>query len=185
MGQCHLIRFGSVGHIGRFRASDSTRYPRCAQVIIRSGRGLEVGDVLSPPHNAIPDAGQDGSILRGMTVEDHLIAVRLEKDRDKAFSACVAQLADRRISATLIDVDYLFDAETLVFYFLGDQPPELADVIEELAESYEAKVQWRSFAQAAAAGCGPGCGTDQAEGAGCGDCSTTCAVSAACSRPNA
>ena len=54
--------------------------------------------------------------------------------------------------------------------------PELDALTAELAEVYEAKAQFRKFAETLTAGCGPHCGTE-AEGGGCGSggCST-CAV---------
>ena len=47
MSAFHLVRFGLLGHVGRFAAVDAVRYPRRARVIVRSGRGLEVGEVLA------------------------------------------------------------------------------------------------------------------------------------------
>ena len=53
----------------------------------------------------------------------------------------------------------------------------------ELAELYEAEVQIRRFAETLTNGCGPGCGTDEATGGGCGSCSTGCAVAGTCQHP--
>jgi len=185
MSSHHLVRFGAVGHIGHFRTVDATWHRRGTRVILRTPRGLECGDVLAPPGNVEAAANDDGKILRAMTVEDHLIQARLQKHRDEAFAACVARLSDRHAGAVLVDVEYLFDGETLLFYFLGQPPAEVGRMLEELAESYEAKVGWRSFAEAATAGCGPGCGTEDATGPGCGSCATGCAVAAACSQHQA
>ena len=69
-----------------------------------------------------------------------------------------------------MDVEHLFDGHTLVFYFLGDVPAEVEHVTGELAEVYEAKAQFRSFADTLTNGCGPGCGTESAEGHGCTNC---------------
>ena len=74
-----------------------------------------------------------------------------------------------------------FDGQTLVFYFLGETSPELEALTAELADLYEAKVQFRKFAEAVTEGCGPGCGTADAPGGGCGtSCGTSCAVAGAC-----
>jgi hypothetical protein len=88
-----------------------------------------------------------------------------------------------------MDVEHLFDGQSLVFYFLGPHDPRLETITAELAEVYEAKVQFRSFADAVNVGCGPGCGTSEAIGGGCGTSCSTGRSSrrwprrAACSRP--
>lgn len=177
LGRQHLVRVGALGHVGRFIAVDALRYPRHARVVVRTGRGLELGEVLAGPEG--PDNGPaDGSILRGLTVEDQLLAARLDKHRQAAFEACAARLAEMNSPAVLMDVEHLFDGQTLLFYFLGEMTPELESLTAELAELYETQVQFRRFADAVNEGCGPGCGTDAA--AGCKTCVTGCAVAGAC-----
>jgi cell fate regulator YaaT (PSP1 superfamily) len=188
----HLVRVGRLGQIGLFAAADRTRYPRRARVIVRSERGLELGEVLAPP-GARPDVPIDrvpsergsrpaeGSILRGMTPADELLALRLERNREQALAACTARLAELALPVALLDVEHSFDGRTLKFYFIGETTPEVEAVVAELAELYEAEVQIRGFAETLSEGCGPGCGTESAAGGGCGSCSTGCAVASACS----
>lgn len=168
-----------MGHVGRFSASDATRYPRGSRVVVRTPRGLESGHVLRPPGDENHAAAADGSILRGMTVEDDLLDQRLQKNRDEAYRACVALLQERRLPATLVDVETLFDGSGLFFYFLGELRPEVEALTSELAEVYEANVEIRRFAEVLTDGCGPGCGTESASGEACGTC-TTCVVAGAC-----
>jgi len=175
----HYVRVGVLGHVGRFTSADGTRYPRGARVVTRTARGLEQGEILSPPQADEPGE-PDGKVLRGMTVEDELLAARLEKNRAAALAACAERLQAIGSTATLMDAEHLFDGQTLIFYFLGDQPPELAETLESLAEAYESQAQLRNFADALVHGCGPGCGTDAAPGGGCTSCSTGCAVAGAC-----
>ena len=49
LDQNHLVRVGRLGEIGLFAAVDRTCYPRRARVIVRSERGLELGEVLASP----------------------------------------------------------------------------------------------------------------------------------------
>src|SRR4051794_5053772 len=86
MPRCHLIRVGAMGQVGRFAAVDAVRYPRHSRVIVRTPRGLEIGEVLAAP--ASRDNGQaeaDGELLRGVTIEDELLVARLEKHRTAAY----------------------------------------------------------------------------------------------------
>jgi cell fate regulator YaaT (PSP1 superfamily) len=181
MSRFHLIRVGAMGQVGRFAAVDSVIYPRRSRVIVRTRRGLEVGDVLSPPDKRDDSRSfPDGELLRGVTVQDELLQARLEKNRQDAYIACATMLSESGISAVLVDVEHLFDGQGLFFYFLGDVTPELETYTARLAETYEAKVQFRKFTETLIEGCGPGCGTDEAKGQGGCDSCGSCAVATAC-----
>jgi cell fate regulator YaaT (PSP1 superfamily) len=174
----HFVRIGVLGSVGRFASADGARYRRGARVICRTPRGLEVGEVLAgaeassgePPH---------GALLRRVTVEDDLLLARLERNRESAFVACSARLAELSAPAVLVDVEHLFDGQSLFFYFLGEPDPRLDAITSELADVYEAKAQLQKFADTLTAGCGPDCGTADGGGCGSGGCST-CAVVGAC-----
>jgi hypothetical protein len=177
----HLVRYGLLGHVGRFAAVDAVAYPRRTRVVLRSQRGLEVGEVLSSPEGEGLSPGESsGQILRRMSVQDDLLEARLERRRHEAFVACQRLLADAGLSAALVDVEHLFDGEGLYFYFLGDPPQAAVDVTRRLAETYEAAVEFRKFAETLSEGCGPGCGTEEAKGQGGCDSCTSCAVASAC-----
>jgi hypothetical protein len=177
-----LVRVGVLGHVGRFTSADGTRYPRAARVVCRTRRGLEVGEVLSDLEPAAT-FDSDGAVLRRVSVEDDLLLARLQKNKDEAYVACTSLLSERGIPAVLMDVEHLFDGRSLYFYFLGDVTPEIESVTSELAATYDSAVQFQKFADTLTHGCGPGCGTEEAEGNGCGSggCST-CAVASACKK---
>lgn len=170
-----------MGQVGRFAAVDAVRYPRRSRVVVRTRRGLELGEVLSPPEDTDDGRGfADGELLRGVTVQDDLLQARLERNRQDAYAACAAMLAETAAPAVLVDVEHLFDGQGLFFYFLGDVTPELESYTARLAETYEAKVQFRKFTETLIEGCGPGCGTEEAKGqGGCASCSS-CTVASAC-----
>lgn len=176
----HYVRVGIIGHVGRFTSEDCARHNRGARVICRTPRGLEVGEVLSCVTDQTGDA--DGILLRRLTVEDDLLLDRLARHRDQAYSACARLLQERKLPVTLIDVEHLFDGASLFFYFLGEVTPEVDAVTAELAALYDTKVQFRQFADTLTNGCGPGCGTPEAAGQGCGtggSCST-CSMMRTC-----
>ncbi|HVA47527.1 MAG TPA: PSP1 C-terminal domain-containing protein [Pirellulales bacterium] len=184
MARFHLVRVGALSNVGRFASVDATRFPRGSRVIVRTARGLEVGHVLAPP-GVESDAQADGSLLRGMTLEDELLDARLGRKRQAAYDACRRRLQELRFDTVLLEVEHLFDGQTLVFYFLGPQPPELQAVTSELAAAYDAEAQIGTFADVLKQGCGPGCGTEEAAGPasgrpGCGSCATGCAVAGLC-----
>lgn len=184
----HLVRVGSVGHLGRFPAADGVVFRRGMSVVCRSSRGLEFGTVLNQIRHdgvaQVADLPQAGQILRGATAEDHLLWNRVQKHRTRAMDACQRTLDSRNIQAMLMDCEVLFDGQSIFFYFLGNVSPEIEALTQELAEAYEAKAQLRQFADAMTLGCGPDCGTDAATGCSSGGCGT-CSLANACKTPSA
>ena len=177
-----------MAKVGQFASADSRLYPRDTQVICRTDRGLEVGVVIcdiepiaaanEPKPNGQPLL--DGSLLRKVTPDDRMILERLEKHRDKAFFACQDLIAERGLPGILMDVEHLFDGESVFFYFLGEVDSETEKLTEELAAIYDRKVRFKKFAETLANGCGPDCGTKEG-GCSSGGCAG-CAVAGACKK---
>lgn len=190
----HLVRVGVLGQVGRFMPVSLGVFPRGTRVICRTARGLELGEVLAVESRADKTGGgasgseafagvsSDGELLRRMTVADELLAARLSQRKDEAFTACQTLLWERRIAATLVDVEHLFDGQSVYFYFLGTPPADCEPVTAELARAYGSAARFEQFAESLELGCGPSCGTE--DGAGCGSsggCST-CSLLSACAK---
>ncbi|MEK6236843.1 MAG: PSP1 domain-containing protein, partial [Planctomycetales bacterium] len=97
----------------------------------------------------------------------------------EAIARCEQRLDELGLPVALMDVEQLFDGQTLVFYFLGDESELLRSVVDELAQEYDGAAQLQQFADALHDGCGPACGTDEAEN-GCGSCSGGCPAASVC-----
>lgn len=193
----HLVRLGPFGHVGRFLPVEAAQYARGSRVVCRTRRGLEVGQVLAVDSSATamtpaaPSArnfmqpNADGELLRKVTVEDDLLLARIEQRKQEAFDACTRLLTERGISAALMDVEHLFDGQSLYFYFLGSPPAEAELLTAELAAAYDSAVEFQKFTDAVEVGCGPHCGTEEAAGCGSGNASggcSSCLIAAACAK---
>ncbi|HIF30085.1 MAG: PSP1 C-terminal domain-containing protein [Pirellulaceae bacterium] len=168
-----LVRVGAMGNIGRFRSSLGLR--RGLSVVCRTPRGLEQGEVMGP----VESGEFDGTVIRSMTSEDHLLSARLQLHADEAFDACSRLLVDIPNPPALFDVELLFDGQGLYFYFLGEVAAEVDAMTSRLAEAFEAKAQIAKFVETLEAGCGPDCGTEDAAGCGTTGCAS-CAVADKC-----
>ena len=82
-------------------------------------------------------------IVRKTTTADELLLSRLEKHRRTAMEECRRELAAAGSSAMLLDVDQLFDAGTLIFYFLEAIEPATEQLVQQLASRYESRVRSR------------------------------------------
>lgn len=183
MATAHLVKIGLFGQVGRLATPGGRLFSRNDRVVCRTSRGLEVGTVLCadelvrrpevPAELSQSPPEFDGEVLRRLTPDDTLIMDRIERFRDKAFQACNELLIERGLKAVLVDVEHLFDGQSLFFYFLGEVPEEVHQVTDELAATYEKKVRFKKFTEALANGCGPDCGTGAAKcsSGGCSSCS--------------
>lgn len=170
----YLLQVGLMGVVGLFLSPSSRDFPKGSRVICRTERGLEIGSVLCKLEAVeevnLPVTGQ---LLRPVSKDDQLIIERLERYRDRAFEACSKLIQQQQWKAHLVDVEHLFDGQSVFFYFLGDVPPETDTLTEQLGSEYERKVRFKKFAETLAKGCGPDCGTPAGgcSSGGCGSCS--------------
>lgn len=193
--QHYFVRIGAWGEILRCQAVDGHQHGRGTRVICRTPRGIECGQVtavcepessrFATDQKSTDSLEATGSglarpelprILRATTAEDELLISRLEKHRIEAVLQCRDRLAKAGSKATLLEIDQVFDAGTLIFYFLDPPAASDTDLVQRLAESYESRVRSGHFAKLLAEGCGPGCGTrscDTDTSANAADGSTT------------
>lgn len=187
--QAYFVRIGSWGDVALCRAAAGHSYRRGGRVICRTSRGLEVGEVTG---RCQPTAGEPAettaTIVRPTSPEDELLLSRLEKYRRQAIADCRRRLQAAGSNATLLDVDQMFDAATLVFYFLDPPDQRDSELVQQLAQQYESRVRSGHFAKLLASGCGPGCGErdcgDPADASGNpatngskrGGCSGSCSI---------
>ena len=160
-------------------AVDARSFPRGSTVVCRTARGLEVGDVVAPVAVPLGHRQGDGSLLRNLTPTDELWLTRLHKHRHEAIAECERRLRQADCADVLVDVEPLFDGQTIYFYFLRPPTRVAEELIQTLAETYESQARIREFTDAVEAGCGPGCGTEEASGCGSGGC-TTCSLASTC-----
>ena len=110
MQKTHVVRFGTLGHVGRFSSPADDAHPRGARVVVQTPRGLETGEILLAVEPSTSDESPlDGTLLRAMTVEDELLDARLQENRETAIEKCTARITELGISVSLVDVETLFD----------------------------------------------------------------------------
>ena len=172
----HIVRYGLMGSVEPFRSEGAAVYPRGSRVVVRTRRGLEVGEVLaSAIETDCPDAA--GEIARRMSAEDERQEARLQRRRDEAYRDCSRLLEEINDPAVLMDVEPMFDGRGLYFYFLGDAPAGADRIGLRLSERFEADVEFHPFGTATSGCCGSGgcgCGSGEADATGRGGC-TSCA----------
>src|SRR5262245_52302470 len=105
----YIARHGVMRFLGEYHGE--AEYPRGQEVIVRSERGLELGEVLCP---ASPRALQllteptRGQIVRALTEEDRAQAERVRQAELQEFNRCQEFIKQRGMPMELVDVEHLF-----------------------------------------------------------------------------
>jgi cell fate regulator YaaT (PSP1 superfamily) len=148
MAAKYITRHGSMRYLGEFEASEDTTYTRGQNVVLRSERGLEVGEVLC---EATPRALQliaeptQGQIVRVMTEEDRQQIGRLKEGEIQEFDTCRRFIGQRSLQMELVDVEHLFGGERIVFYFLAEKRVDFRELVKDLAREYRTRIEMRQI----------------------------------------
>lgn len=118
MGPAYLIQYGLARAVGRF-AADSGTFGRGDAVVIRTHRGVELGEVLAPAPPAPDSSPEPAPILRPAGPADLERARKAEADRPGHFEACRVVFEGGTWPLELIDAEPLLDEGRTVLHYLG------------------------------------------------------------------
>ena len=109
-------------------------------------------------------------MLRRLTPEDEEQYARsLRTEPFDIFEECQKLLSDHQVSVQVIDCERLFDDETIVLYFLGEESTAMQPIAEDLGERWQAKVLFNPVIEPVAVPGGGGCGSGGCGSGGCGE----------------
>jgi cell fate regulator YaaT (PSP1 superfamily) len=142
-----IVRHGTMRFLGEFDPAGAT-YSRGAEVVVRTERGLEIGQALCP---ATPRAMQmlseptSGRIIRLLTDQDCEERDRLKEAEKREMETCARIVAQRRLQMELVDVEHLFGSERIVFYFLAEKRVDFRELVRDLAREYQTRIEMRQI----------------------------------------
>ena len=120
MDFAYLVRYGLMRRVGRF-AAESDAFERGQTVVVRSLRGLELGEVLlrtsSDAVESEPTA--PARVLRAAGPDDLDQAQRAESERPERLRSCERAFRDGGWPLQLIDVEPMLDGRRAVLHYLG------------------------------------------------------------------
>lgn len=164
----YLVRYGRPGWVGLFGSVHPVDAEHRQCVLIRTTRGLELGEVLADPPEVKRAAGDQpptGEILRPVEPGE-LTRYEQQAGRllDRLLPAAQMRLNQAGLDLDVVDGELLFDAELAILYFLGESSPDAGPLVTGLAqESGLARIELSPLIEPPSGGCGkPGCG-----GGGC------------------
>ena len=116
-------------------------------VIVETARGVEFGPVVSGPKEVDDSEVVQPlkPIIRIATEED---AARNEENREKekkAFDVCLEKIEKHGLDMKLIDVEYTFDGNKILFYFTADGRVDFRELVKDLAAVYRTRIELRQI----------------------------------------
>ncbi|HET6497642.1 MAG TPA: stage 0 sporulation family protein, partial [Coriobacteriia bacterium] len=114
-------------------------------VVVRTERGLELGQVIDVPHEVEPSRlpAPPRPIERVATDEDLATSRELaEKERD-AMRVYRQLIEEHRLDMKPVDVEYLFGGDKAVFYFVAEERVDFRELVRELASRFKIRIDMR------------------------------------------
>lgn len=144
----YVVRSGVMRALGVFSSSRDESFQRSIEVVVRTDRGLEIGEVLCEATEAavsqIKEPGH-GQILRTMTHEDARERSRLFDQARQEYQTCLRLIADEKLEMRLVDVEHLFGGERVVVYYLAENRVDFRELVRHLAGEFQTRVEMRQI----------------------------------------
>ena len=140
------MRFRSAGKIYFFDPSDKL-VEVGDHVIVETARGMEYGHVVLGPRDVEEEKVIQPlkMVTRIATPEDDEIE-RINKEKEKeAFQICLEKIEKHQLEMKLIDAEYTFDNNKVLFYFTADGRIDFRELVKDLAAVFKTRIELRQI----------------------------------------
>ena len=148
MTKTYVVRYGQMRYLGEYTGLAGQEHPRGQRVVVRSDRGTELGEVLSPATDRTAlflENPVQGEILRAATAEDLESVGKLPELQKQGFEACREFIAKRRLQMDLVDVEAIFGRDRMVFYYLAEKRVDFRELVKDLARALQTRIEMRQI----------------------------------------
>jgi cell fate regulator YaaT (PSP1 superfamily) len=143
-----VVRYGSLRQLGVFSTTRSDYYQRGTQVIVRTKRGVEVGDLLcEATERAVQDLTDStgGQLLREMSPSDSSELARIRAQEREIWEFCGKAIADLKMEMKLVDVECVFGGERILVYYLAENRVDFRELVKVLAAQFQTRIEMRQI----------------------------------------
>lgn len=140
------VRFKSSGKVYYFMPDGLTLKPG-QNVVVKTARGLEYGTTAISNRKMPKDELilPLRSVVRIATKSDdqqHEANIDSEKE---AYKICQQKIAEHKLEMKLVDVEYTFDNNKLLFYFTAEGRVDFRDLVKDLASIFRTRIELRQI----------------------------------------
>lgn len=138
------VRFKKAGKIYYFLPVEETLTIDDG-VIVETARGVEYGTVVIGPKEVAKDSlvMPVKEVMRKATPKDLQQLEKNEEREEKAFAICLEKIAKRKLPMKLINVEYTFDMNKIVFFFTADGRIDFRELVKDLATVFRTRIELR------------------------------------------
>ena len=140
------VRFRTAGKIYWFDPLNF-QVKRGDHVIVETARGVEYGTVVGAPREV--DDGRVVAplkpVLRIATQRDDEQEAGNRQKEKEAFRICLEKIAKHGLDMKLIDAEYTFDNNKVLFYFTADGRIDFRELVKDLAGVFKTRIELRQI----------------------------------------
>ena len=140
------VRFRNVGKIYYFNPKSFQMKPG-DHVIVETARGVEYGTVVLGPKEVddrqVVQPLKD--VIRMATQKDDAKEESNRKKEKEAYQVCVKKIRAHQLEMKLIDAEYTFDNNKVLFYFTADGRVDFRELVKDLAGVFKTRIELRQI----------------------------------------
>lgn len=140
------IRFKKVGKVYYFDPC-GIQLKEGQFAIVETARGVEFGEVVTG-NKEVDDSKVVQPLRKVIRLATDDDTRRLEANRkleQDAFSICQQKIASHKLDMKLIDVEYTFDNNKLLFYFSSEGRVDFRELVKDLAYVFKTRIELRQI----------------------------------------
>ena len=140
------VRFRNAGKIYFFGPED-LKLRAGMHVIVETARGVEMGTVMTDPRDVSEEEVIQPlkPVIRIASEADEKTAAKnIEKEKE-AFKICLEKIAKHKLDMKLVDAEYTFDNNKLLFYFTADGRIDFRELVKDLAAVFRTRIELRQI----------------------------------------
>ncbi len=140
------VRFRTAGKVYFFLPGDFKVHAG-DHVIVETVRGVEYGYVVMGPKEVEDErlVQPVKTIIRIATPEDEKQAAKNKEKEKDAFKICLEKIANHNLEMKLIDAEYTFDNNKVLFYFTADGRVDFRELVKDLAAVFKTRIELRQI----------------------------------------
>lgn len=140
------IRFRNAGKIYYFDPKDFEMEVG-SHAIVETARGIEYGTVLIAPREVADDQVVQPlkPVIRVATEEDTKTVERNREREKNAYKTCQEKIAKHGLEMKLVQAEYTFDNNKLLFYFTADGRIDFRELVKDLASVFRTRIELRQI----------------------------------------
>lgn len=140
------VRFRTAGKIYYFDPV-KFRIKKGDHVIVETARGVEFGTVVSGVKE-VPDekvVQPLKPVLRVASQRDEEQEANNKRKEKEAFRICLEKIKKHKLEMKLIDAEYTFDNNKVLFYFTADGRIDFRELVKDLASVFKTRIELRQI----------------------------------------